>query len=348
MKAALYPAFTAPITVETVPDPTPPAHGVVLQVAATGVCRSDWHGWMGHDSAITTLPHIPGHELAGTVVALGKDVRRWQVGDRVTLPFVCGCGTCAECASGNHQVCENQFQPGFTAWGSFAEYVAIAYADTNLVALPAGMSFATAASLGCRFATSFRALVHQGRVRGGEWVAIHGCGGVGLSAVMIARALGAQVIAVDIANEKLQKAAELGAMVTINAHDVADVVEAVREASGGGAHVSLDALGNPQTCFNSVANLRRRGRHVQVGLMAGEHSRSALPLEQVIAHELEIYGSHGMQAHEYPAMLSMIASGALQPERLIGEHISLEEAPAALMRMDDFPGLGITVIHRFA
>ncbi|MCA9913074.1 MAG: zinc-dependent alcohol dehydrogenase family protein [Anaerolineae bacterium] len=346
MKAAVYEAFAQPITIQTVPDPTPPAHGVVLKVEATGVCRSDWHGWMGHDSSITTLPHVPGHELAGTIVALGKDVQRWQNGARVTLPFVCGCGTCPECASGNHQVCDYQFQPGFTAWGSFAEYVAISYADTNLVALPESMSFTTAASLGCRFATSFRALVHQGRVRGGEWVAVHGCGGVGLSAIMIAKGLGAQVIAVDIASDKLERARELGADVVIHAAEVADVVQAVQDASSGGVHVSLDALGNPQTCFNSVANLRKRGRHVQVGLMAGEHSRAPIPLEKIIAHELEFYGSHGMQAHEYPAMLAMIEAGTLQPERLVGSFIQLEESPEVLMKMDEFPGQGMTIIDR--
>jgi len=347
MKAALYDAFTQPIKIETVPDPTPLPHGVVLQVGATGVCRSDWHGWMGHDSSITELPHVPGHELAGTVVALGKDVARWNVRDRVTLPFVCGCGTCPECASGNHQVCDNQFQPGFTAWGSFAEYVAISYADTNLVTLPENMSFATAASLGCRFATSFRALVYQGRVRGGEWVAVHGCGGVGLSAIMIAKALGAQVIAIDIAEDKLNKALDLGADMVVNSADAPDVVQGVRDATSGGVHVSVDALGNPQTCFNSVANLRKRGRHVQVGLMAGDHARAPIPLEQIIAHELEFYGSHGMQAHEYPAMLAMIESGALQPDLLIGDHISLDDAPDALMNMDKFPGQGITVIDQF-
>ena len=183
-------------------DPTPTPQGVVIKVEATGLCRSDWHGWMGHDPDIT-LPHVPGHELAGSVQAIGSQVTRWRTGDRVTVPFVGGCGHCFECTSGNHQVCEHQFQPGFTAWGSFAEYVAIDFADTNLVRLPPELDYATAASLGCRFVTSFRAIVDQGRVRPGEWVAIHGCGGVGLSAIMIASAMGANVIAIDRADDKL-------------------------------------------------------------------------------------------------------------------------------------------------
>ena len=346
MRAVYYDVFAGPVTVETVPDPTPAPDGVVIQVGATGLCRSDWHGWQGHDPDITP-PHVPGHELAGIISAVGSDVTRWSIGDRVTVPFVCACGTCPQCASGNQQVCDRQFQPGFTHWGSFAEYVAVDRADTNLIALPESMDFVTAASLGCRFSTAFRALAHQGRVAGGQWVAIHGCGGVGLSAILIARAFGAQVIAVDIADDKLTKAAELGAAVTLNAAVTDNIVEAVREASDGGVDVSLDALGSPQTCFNSVANLRKRGKHVQVGLMVGDHSHSPIPLDRVVAHELEIYGSHGMQAHEYPAMLAMIESGVLRPETLIGQTITLDDAPAALTAMDTFPGTGITVIARF-
>ena len=346
MRAVLFEQFEQPPAVLNVDDPTPEKHGIVLKVEATGVCRSDWHGWMGHDSDIT-LPHVPGHELAGTITAVGRDVQNWSVGDRVTVPFICACGTCPECASGNHQVCDRQFQPGFTHWGSFAEYVALPHADTNVVALPESMSFVTAASLGCRFATSFRGIVRQGQVSGGQWVAVHGVGGVGLSAVMIANALGANVIAVDINPAALDKAVELGAAATINAHEVADVVEAVREVSKGGVHVSMDALGSKVTCYNSIANLRKRGKHVQVGLMAGAHADPPIPMGKVIAHELEVYGSHGMQAHDYPAMMAMIEAGMLQPEKLVIRTISLDDAPEALMRMDEFGQLGVTVIDRF-
>jgi alcohol dehydrogenase len=346
MKAVLFEQFGQPPRVQNVPDPTPSDEGVVIKVEATGLCRSDWHGWMGHDPDVV-LPHVPGHELAGTVLATGKQVRRWKKGDRVTVPFVGGCGHCFECNSGNHQVCEHQFQPGFTAWGSFAEYVAVDYADTNLVALPENLDFETAASLGCRFVTSFRAIVDQGRVGPGDWVAVHGCGGVGLSAIMIASAMGANVVAIDLTQEKLDFARQMGAVATINAREVAHVVEAVREITKGGAHVSIDALGHPTTCFNSIANLRRRGRHVQVGLMLGDHSRPQVPMDRVIGWELEILGSHGMQAFRYQAMMAMIETGKLAPERLVGKRISLDEAPAALMNMDKFEGLGISVITQF-
>jgi len=346
MKAMYYEAFGARPEIRTLPDPSPANDGVVIKVEATGLCRSDWHGWMGHDADIK-LPHVPGHELAGTVLATGNRVGRFREGDRVTVPFVSGCGRCGECRSGNQQVCEEQFQPGFTHWGSFAEYVAIDHADQNLVHLPETVSYATAASLGCRFATSFRAVCDQAKVKGGEWVAVHGCGGVGLSAIMIAAALGAQPIAIDIADDKLDFARKMGAVAAINARSVSDVSEAVRDITGGGAHVSIDALGSPITCFNSIKNLRRRGRHVQVGLMLGEHATPQIPMAQVIGHELEIYGSHGMQAWRYDAMLSMMEAGKLKPEMLIGRHITLEEAVPALMAMDSATETGISVITQF-
>ncbi|MCH1991082.1 zinc-binding dehydrogenase, partial [Achromobacter xylosoxidans] len=135
-----------------------------------------------------------------------------------------------------------------------------------LVALPDGMEAVTAASLGCRFATAYRSVAGHGGVRAGWWVAVHGCGGVGLSAVMIAHALGARVVAVDVSEEALRSAAALGADAVVDARDGA-VVARVRDVTGGGAHVSLDALGSAATCLSSIAGLRPRGRHVQVGLL---------------------------------------------------------------------------------
>ena len=346
MRAVIYDEFAKLPTIEEVPDPNPEEHGVVLRVKATGLCRSDWHGWMGHDPDIK-LPHVPGHEIAGVVEAVGKNVARWQIGDRVTLPFVCGCGDCPQCMSGNHQVCDNQFQPGFTHWGSFAEFVAVNYADINLVAVPTKIDYVTAASLGCRFVTSFRAIVAQGKVSAGQWVAIHGCGGVGLSAIMIANALGASVVAIDIKDEKLELARSVGANATLNAKESKDVVESVRNITNGGAHVSIDALGSPVTCFNSIANLRKRGKHVQVGLMLADHNRPVVPMDKVIANELEIIGSHGIQAYNYSSLLEMINSGKLYPQKLIGKTISLDEAAEELSNMNNFAGTGITVINRF-
>ncbi|MDX1557156.1 MAG: zinc-dependent alcohol dehydrogenase family protein [Xanthomonadales bacterium] len=346
MKAVLYNAFSAQPTIENVPDPAPQAGGVVLRVMASGVCLSDWHGWKGHDPDIT-LPHVPGHELAGTVEAVGTGTTNWRVGDRVTVPFVGGCGHCPQCESGNQQVCDHQFQPGFTHWGSFAEYVSIQYADTNLVRLPDDMAFDTAASLGCRFATAFRAIVDQGRAAAGEWIAVHGCGGVGLSAIMIAHALEARVLAVDISDEKLERASSLGADACLNISDKFDIPEAVKDLTRGGPHVSVDAIGNSDVVGNSILSLRKRGRHVQVGLMGGETRPVEIAMDAVIANELEIRGSHGMQAHRYGEMIGMITSGALSPEALIGRRISLEESIEVLTSMDQFQNEGLTVITEF-
>jgi alcohol dehydrogenase len=347
MKAAWFEEFGGPLTVSQVDDPTTDADGVIIKVEASGICRSDWHGWKGHDPDIRNLPHVPGHELAGTVEEAGSCVTLWQRGDRVTVPFVCACGTCPECRSGNQQICDHQTQPGFTHWGSFAQYVAIHHADVNLVGLPEDMTFVTAASLGCRFATSYRAVVSQGRVASGMWVVVHGCGGVGRSAIMIAASMGAQVIAVDIDTVVLNLAQVVGAAAVINARENDAVVERIHTLTGRGADVSIDALGSAITSTNSVLCLRKRGRHVQVGLLAGDDHRPRFPMEHVIGKELEIVGSHGLQAHKYEDMIGLISTGQLDPQRLIGKTVPLEEAPNELPGMSDFGAVGITVIDRF-
>ncbi|MBO0721170.1 MAG: zinc-dependent alcohol dehydrogenase family protein [Blastocatellia bacterium] len=348
MRALLYDQFCALPRIEHVPDPAVPRDGVVVEVKASGLCRSDWHGWQGHDPDIQNLPHIPGHEFAGVIVAAGQNVRRWQAGDKITTPFVLGCGSCIYCLAGDHQVCENQFQPGFSGSGSFAEYVALPFADINLVRLPDDLEFAEAAALGCRFVTAYRGIAKQARLRSGEWIAVYGCGGVGLSAIMIANALGAQAIGVDITDEKLGLAREAGAAYTFNAAAVTDAPHAIRELTEGGVNVSVDALGSTITCRDSLLSLRRRGRHVQLGLLLGDQAEPAIPMGKVIAHELEIFGSHGIQAHVYPEIFDLISSGKLPLGKLIGRRIALDEACAALATLASSPGRGITVIDRFA
>lgn len=346
MKALVYEKYQGLLSIQKVPDPTPKKDGVVIKVCATGLCRSDWHGWMGHDPDIP-LPHVPGHELAGEIAAIGSQVKKFKIGDRVTVPFVCGCGICGECKTGNQQVCDNQSQPGFTHWGSFAEYVALDYADTNLVLLPEEINDTTAATLGCRFITAYRAVVAQGQIKENQYVAVHGCGGVGLSAIMIAKAYGAKVIAIDINDEVLKLAQELGATTTINASNNSDVLDQIKEVSKGGVQISLDALGSEITCLNSINSLRKRGKHIQVGLMTGNHKHPKIPMDIVIANELEILGSHGMQAHKYPQMLELIKEGKLKPEQLVEKTISLEDAKSALPNMNNFTHKGVLVIDSF-
>jgi alcohol dehydrogenase len=331
-----------PLAVREVPDPSPPDGGVVVQVLATGMCRSDWHAWAGHDEI--TLPHVPGHELAGVVVAVGDGVSRWSAGDRVTVPFVEGCGRCGWCLSGNAQVCPEQEQPGFTHWGSFAEYVALFAADANLVAIPDAVAFETAAALGCRFATSYRALTGRARLTAGEWLTVIGAGGAGLSAVMIAKALGAHVIAVDRNPGALAAASALGADHVLTADGGQDIPGLVRELTAGGSHVAVDAVGSEQTCADSILSLRRRGRHVQVGLLPAVSGQPRVPMARVIAWELDLLGSHGMAAADYPGMLALIERGDLRPQALIERVISLDEAAALLPTFDTASPAGMTMI----
>lgn len=333
MRAVIYTTYGDPPEVTDVADPSCPPDGVVIRVRATGVCRSDWHAWLGHDPV--PLPMVPGHELAGTVEIVGSRVSRWHIGDRVTVPFACGCGKCEQCALGDTHVCPQQTQPGFTGWGSFAELVAINAADTNLVALPESLDFVQAASLGCRFATAFRAVVSLGRLTGDQWLAVHGCGGVGLSAVMIATALGARVVAVDVSDAALEAARAAGAIAVVQAAGLepADVAAAVVDASAGGTHASIDALGSQPTLTASVLSLRPRGRHLQVGLLLADQGNFSVPMGRAIALELGLLGVHGMPARDYPKMLSFIAAGGVDLRRLVGRVIGLNEAPSALMAM---------------
>ncbi len=340
MRAAQFAEFGAPLDLVDLPDPDPPPGGAVIKVEAAGLCRSDWHAWQGHDPDVRSLPHVPGHEFAGTVAGLGDGVEGYRLGDRVTVPFACGCGRCGQCATGNTQVCPDQFQPGVHGQGAFAELVAVPHAQTNLVRLPEAIAFEAAAALGCRFATAFRALAHpeQAALREGERVAVFGCGGVGLSAVMVAGALGAEVTAIDIRPGALERAAELGAHETRHPEDT----------GGPEFQVTVDALGGAGTCVAAIESLAPRGRHVQIGLLLGDDASPSLPVGRMIANELKFVGSHGMGVAGYPEMLGMITAGKLDPAALVAGRIGLEELPAAIAAMGDFSNPeGLTIVDRF-
>ncbi len=371
MKAVVIERVGAVPTIQEVPDPIAPADGVVIEVSATGVCRSDWHAWMGHDPV--ALPHVPGHELVGVISEVGAGVTNWRKGDRVTSPFVCGCGKCEFCRMGDAQVCPDQTQPGFTGWGSFAERVALHAADHNLVAIPEAIDDASAAALGCRFATAYRALAHHGDLHGAgdaPWVAIHGMGGVGLSALLIAQALGARVVAVDRAPAALARAVELGASATVwaggsrpavtdgdagqgagaapgaTARTPEEIGEAVTDLTCGGAHVSIDAFGSASAATASVYSLRRRGRHAQAGLLLGDQAQPPFPMGRVVGWELSLHGTHGLAACDYPAMLDLVTSRRIDLSALVGARLPLADGPAALAALGDLPShAGITVLH---
>lgn len=341
MRAMVYDRFGGPVEVRDLPDPVAPPGGAVIRVGASGLCRSDWHAWAGHDDTVH-LPQVPGHEFAGTIASLGDGVTGWRVGDRVTAPFVNGCGVCRWCLAGQSQVCPDQTQPGFTHWGSHAELVTIRAADLNLVAVPDSLDDDAAASLGCRFATAYRAVRARADVRPGEWVAVYGAGGVGLSVVMIAHALGARVVAVDRSPAALDLAARLGAEHVVAAGS--DTPSVIADLTDGGADVTVDAVGSASTSTDAVLSLRRRGRHVQIGLLSAGQL-PVLPLDRVLAWELDLLGSHGMSAADYPGMLDLVAAGALRPQDLLGGAVTLEIGAAMLPHTDTASPTGITVVH---
>ncbi len=328
MRAVRVARFGERPEVVTAPVPVPGPRDALVRVEATGLCRSDAHAWRGADDSVHA-PYTPGHEFVGIVAAVGAEVRRIAPGVRVTTPFVCGCGTCEDCRAGRAQVCRFQEQPGFTYDGSFAEYVLIRNADLNAVEVPDDVDAEGAALLGCRFATSFRGLVDRASLRPGESVAVLGCGGVGLSAVLIAVALGARVLAVDVAPAALERARAAGAASTLDIAGLDDdaVVTAIREATGGGPGVAVEALGRPATLAVGVRSLASGGRLVQIGLLGAD---PVVPMGEVIARELAILGSHGMAAADYPRMLELMRTNGLHPESLVARRIALDEAPEEL------------------
>lgn len=344
MKAAVYRAFNGSILIEQVADPTVSDTGAIIEVKASGICRSDWHGWKGHDPDIS-LPHVPGHEFSGIIKEVGNKVALFKVGDRVTTPFCCGCGNCTQCNKGNQHICDNHFQPGFTDWGSFAQYVHIKNADFNLINLPSTIGFASAASLGCRFITAFHGIVNQGKIDESMFVAIHGCGGVGLSAVMIAATFGATIIAIDINEKNLERAKSLGASFTINAAKE-EVVDRILDISNGGANLSMDALGSVETSGNSINCLAKKGKHIQVGIL-GSDSNIMISTADLIAKEIEIIGSHGMPIADYEIIFKLIESKKINPSLLIERKVKLEDVHQELTKMDSYSNSGMLIIEQF-
>ncbi len=348
MKAAVMEAYREPLVVREVPDPRPAPDGAVIRVEANGICRSDWHGWAGDWPKFFDLPHVLGHEMCGVVEEVGAEVEVFRPGARVIVPFSSGDGSCRWCRSGLAHLCDNPITVGFSTWGGFAQFFAIDHADFNLVALPEGVDFVAGAGMGCRFMTAFHGIADRAAVKAGEWVAVHGCGGIGLSAVQIASALGANVIGVDIGEDKLDFAKELGAVEVVNAQESNNPARAVREITGGGAHVSVDALGIEATCRNAIKSLRQRGRHVQIGITTGAAAGDLpVPIDLIVNKEIELLGSRGMPVTEYEAMLRMVAAGRIDPGRLVTRRVALEETGAVLAAMDDYDTLGFTVIDRF-
>jgi alcohol dehydrogenase len=353
MRAAVLEDHGEPLAIEDVDAPEPAPHGVVVETEACGICRSDWHVWQGDWDWLgidADAGQILGHEPAGHVVAVGDEVETVREGDHVAIPFNLGDGQCPECRTGHSNTCENGMPLGFIeqAQGAFAEQVHVPFADHNAVELPAGVTSVDMAGLGCRFMTSFHGLAHRADVNAGDWVAVHGCGGVGLSAVHIADALGANVIAVDLKDDKLAQAAELGAVETVNAAETERVPKAIKGLTDGGAAVSVDALGIAETSRNSVQSLGNRGQHLQIGLTTeAEKGSVSLPTDAMVMQEIEFLGSYGMPVSSYDEIFRMVATGKIDPSAVVSETVGLEDVSDRLAAMTDFETDGIPVVDSF-
>ncbi len=343
MRAAVVRDFNADLSIEDVPDPICPDNGVVLQVAACGVCRSDHHGWTGNHPRIKN-GSILGHEYCGTVVAAGPKARH-QIGDRLIAPFILGCGQCGACQTGVSNNCPDQIAPGFTHPGAYATHIAVPF-DHNLVPLPATMSVALAASLGCRVTTAWHALTDRAQVRAGEWVAIHGTGGIGLAALLLAKMLGAQVVAVDVVEAKLDHAKRMGADAVVNAA-ATDAAPAIRDLTGGGAQVSIEALGIEATTNASLECLGTLGRHVHVGAALGPNATMQINMSAIYMKNLAVYGTRGMPAWKYPALLGLIERGQVDLGPMVAREVPLSGASAELRAMNGPTDPGTAVITDF-
>ncbi len=343
MRAAVLDAFRAPLRIDDVPEPDCPEDGVVLRVLACGVCRSDWHGWTG-EHRLVRPGRILGHEYCGEVVEAGAK-SQWQVGDRLVAPFILACGHCPACRSGESTTCVDQVVPGFSTQGAFAEFVAVPR-DHNLARLPPGLDPALAAGLGCRVTTAWHALTGRAALRPGEWLAVHGTGGIGLAAVILGQAMGARVIAVDVVREKLELARRLGAEATVDAR-AGDAGQMVRDLSGGGAQVSLDALGTAGTVNASLRSLRLLGRHVQVGLPGVHEAQMTVDVMAVYMGQLALYGTRGMPAWRYPSLLGLIEAGRVDLSPLVSRHVGLRDVSGELAAMDGPTPPGTAVVTEF-
>jgi alcohol dehydrogenase len=292
------------------------------------------------------LPIIPGHEYCGEVVAVGVGVSRWTIGDRVIAPFILACGQCPDCAQGHQTVCAGQILPGFTAPGAFAELIAVPHADANLTVLPDGLSEPVAAALGCRVTTAWHALTGRAGLRAGDWLAVIGAGGVGISALILGRALGARVVVVDVVADKLAFATRLGADAVVNAAEC-DAAAAVREITGGGADVAIEALGVEETTVTALKTLRKLGRMVQVGMPAGDHVTMALPMDRIYSGQLAVFGTRGMPAWRYPSLLNLLTSHRIDLSPMVTRTIGLSGASAELAAFDRPAPPGVAVITDF-
>ncbi|MDP9374464.1 MAG: alcohol dehydrogenase catalytic domain-containing protein [Chloroflexota bacterium] len=323
MGAVRYHGPGEPFHYEQVPIPRPRPDQALVRVGAAGICHTELHLRDGTLN-LGVAPLVPGHEIAGTVAAVGEGVTATRPGERVAVYYYAGCGRCAWCRKGQENLCRDVVdQFGFTADGGYAEYVAVP--ARNLVPLPDGLALEAAAALGCSGTTALHAVRAVADVRLGETVVVYGVGAVGYALIQLCRLAGARVIAVGRTPAKLARAAELGADVTINADELNPAVEALRLTGDEGADVVFELVGITETMERSVAMLRRRGRLVFIGY---SQDRLLLNPLQFVVKELQIRAAVGNTYDELAEVIRLAGEGRLHAT--IDRTIGLDAVPAAL------------------
>ncbi len=332
MKAAVFYEPDQPLKVEEVPTPEPGVGEILVKVAACGVCHTDLH-YIDH--GIPTFkkpPMILGHECSGTVAGIGEGVGNWKIDDRVLLPAVLSCGTCKMCRMGRENICDNMRMFGNHVDGAYAEYVLAPAKDA--LPVPEEVPLIEGSIIADAISTPFHAVVNRGNVKAGDWVAIFGCGGVGINCVQVAAAVGASVIAIDMVPEKLEIAKSLGAQATINPNEVERVDKEIRKITGGGVDVAFEAIGNPRTIEAAYSTIRKGGLCVVVGYT---HKTVDLPASKLMFFEQAIIGSLGCRPVDYPRIIELARTGAIKVKELVTGSFGLDSINDAfeLLREND-------------
>jgi 6-hydroxycyclohex-1-ene-1-carbonyl-CoA dehydrogenase len=289
------------------------------------VCHTDLH-YIDHGTpTFKKPPMILGHEIAGVVAAVGERVTALAEHDRVLLPAVLSCGKCSWCRTGRENICENSIMIGNHINGGYAEYVAVPAKD--VFKLPADVPLVEGSVIADAITTPFHAVVRRGKVTAGDWVAVFGCGGVGLSLIQIAAAAGARVIAVDVRDTKLDLARKFGAVATLNATGNAKLDKDVRKISGGGVDVAFEAVGKSTAQETALNCLRAGGRLVLVGYSPDTMSLNA---GRVMFRELEVIGSLGCRPVDYPRAIELVRQGKIKLTEMVTHRFPLERIAEAL------------------
>lgn len=329
MKALQITAPGEALEAATIPEPQPGDGEVAVEIEYAGICRSDVHYRAG-TRPVPSLPLVPGHEISGHVIATGEDVGGFSAGDRVAVHYLVSCGVCEGCRRGGEQFCATGAMIGLDRQGGYAERIVVP--SGSAVPIPAGVSTEAAAVMMCSTATSLHAL-RRGRLSRGDRVAVFGAGGLGMSAIQLARALGAgQVYAIDINPAKLAVAGQLGAVPVSADGDAA----AALQAASGGVDVALELVGSPQVMAAAVRSLAPRGRAVAVGITGAEFGLD--PYRDLVRTEAELAGSSDHLLGEVEEILGMAALGEIDIDGLITNRVPLEAAAVneAMDRLERF------------